>query len=79
MDKLEITFADGNKLSCRGSIANTVGGSLRGNEDGTFTEVRDSVEFQIVDGTLWGPDPGELLELEPGLYLINKDGLWHHL
>jgi hypothetical protein len=80
MDKLEITFADGNKLSCRGTISDTDGGSLRANEDGTFTEVRDSVQLYIHEGTLTRPNgPSGGLGLLQGQYLINKDGLWFRL
>lgn len=83
MDRLEITFADGTRLSCSGMQIDTNGGSLRANADGSFVEVRDTVKFEIAEGTiyvlnggLYEPSP---LPLEPGLYLINEDGLWKHV
>ena len=80
VDKLDITFSDGSRLVCSGSLAETSVGDLRANDDGEFVELRKSVQFLIMEGRLCDHrNGGEWRDLEPGLYLINDQGLWLHV
>lgn len=76
--EVEIEFGDA-KLTCRGTVE--FEGELQGADiDGVWERTKELVVHVVEDGEIvFNSEPDVIGFLSPGVYVVNRDGLYHRI